>query len=158
MGQWRTHLRVRLSTSIVCGAVAAAGLVLAIQPAQADEWPTFRKGLWEFNRTMQGGAGSGMPDKLSNRRCVDPGEEMKRQNAMFAKAGCTLSPVTRKGNLYSFVAECKGGATGKLVSQSVITVESDSAYTVEVESSGEVGPGGGKGSEVLKARRVGDCP
>jgi hypothetical protein len=83
---------------------------------------------------------------------------MKRQNAMFAKAGCTISPVTRKGDIYSFVADCKGGGAGKVVSQSVITVESDSAYTVEVESSGDAGPGGGKRSEVLKARRVGDCP
>lgn len=47
---------------------------------------------------------------------------------------------------------------GNVVSQSVITVESDAAYTVEIESSGDVGPGGGKRREVLRARRVGDCP
>ena len=47
---------------------------------------------------------------------------------------------------------------GDVVSQSVVTVESDTAYTVEIESSGEVGPGGGKRKETLKARRVGDCP
>ena len=95
---------------------------------------------------------------LSSRRCTEPGEDMRRQNGMFAKAGCKVSPVDRRGSVYSFVADCRGSGMGDVVSQSVVTVESDTAYTVEIESSGEVGPGGGKRKETLKARRVGDCP
>lgn len=154
------HIRIRASTTLrlslaVGGPLAVTGLSLAALPVAADELPTFRRGLWEFNRTMDVGGGQ---KAISSRRCTEPGEDMRRQNATFAKAGCAVSPVSRRGEVYSFVANCKGGGTGNVVSQSVITVEGDSAYTVEVESSGDVGPGGGKRREVLKARRVGDCP
>jgi hypothetical protein len=135
-------------------AVGGAGLA-APPPAQADELPTFRKGLWEFSRTMDMGGGE---KTMSARRCTDPGADMKQQNAMFAKSGCKVSAITRRGNVYSFVADCKGAGLGEVVSQSVITVESDAAYTIEVLSSDEAGPSGDKSKEVLKARRLGDCP
>ena len=139
----------------VCAAFTATTLGLVPPALRADDFPRFREGLWEFARTMDMGGG---PKTLSSRRCTEPGEDMRRQNALFAKMGCSVSPVTRKGSVYRFVADCKGAGTGAVVSQSVITVESDSAYTVEVESSGDTGPGGGKRSETLKARRIGDCP
>lgn len=145
--------------AVAQAAVAVASLGAALPAAQAEELPTFRKGMWEFDRTMEMGRdmGSG-PKTIASRRCTEPGEDMKRQQAMFAKSGCTVSPVSRRGSVYSFVADCKGAGIGAVVSQSVITVESDSAYTIEVESTGDVDGGGRKNRELLKARRVGDCP
>lgn len=154
-----TAWKVRRMPAVAQAAVAVACLGVAAPPAQAEDLPTFRRGLWEFDRTVEMGRdmGSG-PKTISSRRCTEPGEDMKRQQAMFAKSGCTVSPVTRRGSVYSFVADCKGAGVGTVVSQSVITVESDSAYTIEVESTGEAAAGGHKNREVLKARRVGDCP
>jgi len=155
MASARTASDVRKTATVIQAALAAVSLQLASLPAQAGELPTFRHGLWEFTRTLDMGGGE---KTISSRRCTEPGEEMSRQNAMLAKAGCTVSPVSRQGNAYSFVADCKGGGMGKVVSRSVITVESDASYTVEIESSGDVGPGTGKRREVLKAHRVSDCP
>jgi hypothetical protein len=155
MASARTASDVRKTATVIQAALAAVSLELAGLPAQAGELPTFRHGLWEFTRTLDMGGGE---KTISSRRCTEPGEEMSRQNAMLAKAGCTVSPVSRQGNAYSFVADCKGGGMGKVVSRSVITVESDASYTVEIESSGDVGPGTGKRREVLKAHRVSDCP
>ena len=151
----RIPSKVWKTTDALHAVFAVLFLGLAPQALQAEELPSFRRGLWEFQRTMDMGGGA---KTLSSRRCTEPGEDMRRQNGMFAKAGCKVSPVDRRGSVYSFVADCRGSGMGDVVSQSVVTVESDTAYTVEIESSGEVGPGGGKRKETLKARRVGDCP
>ena len=151
----RIPSKVWKTTDALHAVFAVLFLGLAPQALQAEELPSFRRGLWEFQRTMDMGGGE---KTLSSRRCTEPGEDMRRQNGMFAKAGCKVSPVDRRGSVYSFVADCRGSGMGDVVSQSVVTVESDTAYTVEIESSGEVGPGGGKRKETLKARRVGDCP
>jgi hypothetical protein len=155
MASARTASDVRITATAIQAVLAAVGVGLATLPAQAGELPTFRFGLWEFTRTLDMGGGE---KTISSRRCTEPGEEMSRQDAMLVKAGCTVSPVSRQGNSYSFVADCKGGGMGNIVSRSLITVESDASYTVEIESSGDVGLGTGKRSEVLKAHRVGDCP
>lgn len=155
MARARTPSDVRKTATVIQAALAAASVGLATLPAQAGELPTFRHGLWEFARTLDMGGGE---KTISSRRCAEPGEEMSRQNAMLVKAGCTVSPVSRQGNTYSFVADCKGGGMGIIVSRSVIAMESDASYTVEIESSGDVGPGNGKRREVLKAHRVSDCP
>lgn len=144
----------RKMAKVLPAALAVLSLGLAPVPSQAEELPTFRRGLWEFNRTMDMGGAKA----ISSRRCTEPGEDMRRQNAMFEKAGCKVSQISRRGNVYSFAADCKGSGLGDVVSQSVITVASDAAYAVEIESSGDVGPGAAKRRERLEARRVGDCP
>lgn len=60
--------------------------------------------------------------------------------------------ATAKGNVYTFSSQCQlQGISSQ--TRSVITVESDSAYTVQV-----TGTTAGKATnELLKARRVGDC-
>lgn len=118
-------------------------------PAIADEPPAFRKGMWEFNRDVDAG---GKPQTMNTQHCVDPTEDVKEQNEMLIKAGCKVSAVTRRGNLYSFTLDCvMQGIT--MQSESVITVESDSAYRIDVETK----QGGTMTKEVLIARRVGDC-
>ena len=127
-------------------AFVLAGLAM---PAIADDPPAFRQGMWEFNRTVDAG---GMPQTMNTKQCVDPTEDMKKQNEMLTKAGCKMPAGTRSGNSYGFTIDCvMQGVT--MQSKSVITVESDSAYRIDVESQ----QGGKTTKEVLLARRIGDC-
>jgi hypothetical protein len=118
--------------------------------SRAEDPPTFRQGLWQFDRTVGG-------QKLQTRECTNPSEELKRQNALLAKSGCKLTPTERSGSAYSFSAECTintpGAASVSARSTSVMTVDSDSAYKVEIATTGA----GTSTQEVLIARRVGDC-
>jgi hypothetical protein len=107
--------------------------------------------MWEFERNVEGGPG-GKPQVLTATRCTNPGEDMKRQHEKLAQADCKFSPATRSGNVYTFAAQCSiQGVTGE--SKSAITVESDSAYGLRVES--RHGPQ--STVETLRARRTGEC-
>mgnify|MGYP003393774307 FL=1 len=119
----------------------------------ADDLPIFRKGMWEFNRTIESAPGSqGKPQTITNKKCANPSEDMKKQSEMLSKSGCKFSSVVKSGNTYSFTSKCdiQGVATqGK----SIITVENDGAYTVKVETR----HGKQVTTEVLNARRIGNC-
>lgn len=119
-------------------------------PARAEEPPALRHGLWQFERTVAG-------QKLQTQQCVSPSEDMKRQNALLEQKGCQFSPGQRAGKTYSFSADCTitppGGAAVIVRSNSVMTFESDSAYKVEITTTGA----GTSTQELLVARRLGDC-
>jgi uncharacterized protein affecting Mg2+/Co2+ transport len=83
-------------------------------------------------------------------------EDMKKMNTLVEKQGCRISPVKRKGNAYTFTADCSiRTESGQMNSHttSVITVESDRAYTVQVDGT----VNGQPIKERLTARRIGDC-
>ena len=134
--------------------LTAVGLAASAPPARSDEPPRFRQGLWEFDRTAPGG------QKMHTTQCTNPSDDMKRQNEMIEKrGGCKISPMQHSGNSYTFSADCNmNSPQGGMVSfrsTSVMTVESDTAYKIEVTTSaGQPGP---TGKEQLTARRVGDC-
>ncbi len=133
--------------------LAGIGVAFPAGPAYPDDWPSFRRGIWEFQRTIEGVGGQGTSQTIKNKKCTDPTEDMKKQNETLAKAGCKLSPISRSGNVYRFTSDCalQGmSAQGK----SEIRVESDSAYTVHIETR----QGKQVTKEVLKARRTGECP
>lgn len=123
----------------------------------ADELPVLQQGMWEFTRTIMGTGATGKPQTITNQKCMNPSEQWKQQNAMLSKMGCTFSPVKKEGNTYTFAADCSmKSPAGQPVSSrttTVITVESDSAYSVKI--SGETN--GVKTDETLKAKRTGDC-
>ena len=77
---------------------------------------------------------------------------MKKMNEALAKQGCKFSPVEKSGNSYTFGADCEIEGT-RIRSRSVMTVESDSAYKVDVTSTA----GARSTKEVLSAKRLGDC-
>lgn len=136
-----------LSRSVLCAAVAAVSSFTL-----ADELPTFKPGLWEFKRTVED-ARIGQPTHLEDKRCIDPGAEMRRTNDMLAQQGCKVTPFVRSGGEYRFTSTCQ--IQGKRYeSHSVITVESDSAYRVVITGSGA----GSASKETLVAKRAGDCP
>jgi hypothetical protein len=131
--------------------LAAVTLALAAgaAPATADDWPTLRPGLWEYQRTL--GA-----KQIASKRCLDPVADMKRQNAVLEKNGCAISPLRRSGSSYTFESTCDmktPGGSIRSASVSVMTVESDSAYRLEVRGT----MAGEPTSETMTARRVGDC-
>lgn len=128
-----------------------AGVALFIADAsRAEDPPPFRQGLWQFDRSV--GA-----QKLQTKECTNPTEDMKQQNTLLTKGGCKFTPSTRSGKTYTFSAECTINAPGSAPitarSTSVLTVESDGAYKVEITTTGA----GTSTSETLLARRVGDC-
>jgi uncharacterized protein affecting Mg2+/Co2+ transport len=129
-----------------------SGFVVVCGPARADELPVFRQGLWKYQRTIAGGK------TIDVTKCANPTEDMKKQNEKLGKGGCRFSPLTKSGNTYTFTADCSikipSGGEIKGRTTTVITVESESAYTVEVHGTA----GGQETKERLVARRVGDCP
>jgi uncharacterized protein DUF3617 len=126
------------------------GAWLSVGVSRAEDPPQFKQGLWQFDRTVGG-------QKLQTRECTSPTDELKRQNALLAKKGCKFTPTERSGNSYSFTAECTITAPGaqsvSARSTSVMRVEGDSAYSVEINTTGA----GTSTRESLIARRVGDC-
>ncbi len=117
----------------------------------ADELPSFRAGLWEFNRSVDGG--DGKPVTLTNQKCASPTEDMKKKTESMAQSGCQRSPVSKSGNLYTFTLKCTIQGVS-LQSKSVITAESDTAYKVDAETR----TGGKTTRELLNARWISSCP
>jgi len=118
--------------------------------ALADGLPAFKPGEWSYQREVNGAP-------LVRRKCADPTADLKRQHELLKRAGCAVTPLERAGPAYSFDATCSvKTAQGEVKSTttSTITVQSESAYTVEVHGTAN----GKKTDETLTARRVGDCP
>jgi len=124
---------------------------LALPAFAADELPRFRTGLWEFKRSVDGG--DGKPVTLTNQKCTNPTEDMKKKTESAAQSGCQVSPMSKSGKLYTFTFKCtiKGVS---LQSKSVITAESESAYKVDAETT----TGGKTTRELLTARWISSCP
>ncbi len=149
MPMQRLHLS-RTAKRLLIGGTLAAGLATLATAAGAQELPSFRKGMWEFNRTIDGGAGK--TQTLTTKKCASPTDDMRKQNEMLVKAGCKFSPATKSGASYSFTSQCNiKGVSAQ--SKSVISVDGDSAYKVNVESQ----QGGQNTKELLVAKRIGDC-
>jgi hypothetical protein len=127
-------------------AVAACGVSLAL----AADWPVFKPGQWQLDRTMQ--TAGQAPEKVSLTECFDPTAEQARQRATLTKAGCQFSPLEQNGRAYRYSANCRmGGITA--TSNSVLEAQSAEAYTITIDSV----TGSTKTREVVTARRVGDC-
>jgi hypothetical protein len=141
----------KLHSSLAALCTSLGLLAVAGAPAMADELPNFRQGLWEFERSAAG-------QKMHTTQCTSPSQDMKRQNEMIEKrGGCKMSPLKRSDNTFTFSADCTISAPQGPVtfrSTSKMTVESDTAYKIEVTTSDALGP---TGKELLTARRIGDC-
>ena len=120
-----------------------------------NDFPKLKQGEWEFTR--QGFNGPANAQNLSVRECLDPAQSMRDQNAMLAQAGCRFDPVQAAGNVYTYAAQCDIPNVGRTRSVSVLTRQSESAYTVKVDSEGEINGKPMKTSELLSAKRVGNC-
>ena len=135
---------LKLATVLLLPAVSFTAL--------AGDPPTLRKGMWEFNRTVEGQGAGGKPITLTNKKCADPSADMKRMKESLSKQGCKFTAPTINANTYTVSSECKIQGV-PVQSQSVVTIESDSAYRVQVTSGG----GDRSTKELLIAKRVGEC-
>jgi hypothetical protein len=137
-------------------AAVAAIAAAATAAAAARDLPTFRAGLWQFDRTLESDGDvndrritSGTSIQPREQRCVDPTAAMKSLSVTFPFASCRSSNVQNNDSELVVTKKCGPGDDVK----TVIKVESDSAYTQVTE-----GMIGAKHSrEAIVARRIGDC-
>jgi hypothetical protein len=138
-------------------AIAAAIALLGSTPVcLAYDGPTFRSGLWKFERTLET---DGKPtDRLQTSgllidrqmtRCVNPTSAMKAEFTPLPFGTCKTTDLRKTDGGYVFQRICGSGAPIK----TKIDVKSDSAYT-EINE-GNIGKISTK--ETIVAQRVGDC-
>jgi Protein of unknown function (DUF3617) len=139
----RLHGHLTIGTGF--GLLTLLALSVLSIPVSAEDLPVFRQGMWDFQRTVG-------TQKMNTQRCASPNDDMKRQNGMLEKAGCHFSPFEKAGKTYTSTAECTVKSQSSHTT-TVITVESDSAYTVQVDGTAN----GQSTKELLTARRTGDC-
>jgi hypothetical protein len=146
----RSSAFLTISMRMICHAALAGSLAITAAVSTAEELPAFRKGMWEFTRTVE--SSSGKTQTLTTKNCTNPTEDMKKQNEMLGKAGCKFSPVTKSGRAYTFASKCSiQGVAAQ--SKSVLTVVGDTAYKVNIDSQ----HGSEHTKELLVAKRIGDC-
>jgi hypothetical protein len=133
-------------------ALAAAALLASAAVTAADDFPTFKPGLWTFQRTLYLARMQSEPPTQSVRKCTSPTNDMKKKWEVLAAQSCTFSPITHSGNRYTYRSVCKRDDR-QVPMASTITMENDSDYRVETQSVGE----SGLSREVVVAHRVGDC-
>lgn len=139
MNHWSKAVAFLCVTAIPCLAIA-------------DELPALRQGMWEFTRTVEDSIAPGKPTNMTTKNCTDPAADMKKMNALLTEHGCKFSPSVKTGNTYTFESECTlQGVSMK--SHSVMSVESDSAYKIDVTSTAATR----STKEVLVAKRLGNC-
>jgi hypothetical protein len=136
-------------------AIAAAVALFAATPAcLAYDGPTFRSGLWKFERTLETDGretnrlqSSGLPIAREMTRCVSPTSAMKAQFTPFG--ACKPKNFRQTDGGYVFQKFCGSGAP----IETQIDVRGDSAYTLI--NQGNIGKMSTK--ETVVAQRVGDC-
>jgi Protein of unknown function (DUF3617) len=149
----------RGQSRIGCAATAAIALVGVASPAalaEDQDYPPLKQGMWEVSRTIQLADKPEQAKTLTNKRCVDPVEELKKQHAMLKNLGCLLLPPKQAGDIYSFKWECNNDAL-RGTGQTVVTVDGDSVYTAKTDSDGALPGRPGRSVEQLVAKRLGDC-
>jgi hypothetical protein len=148
-----------------CGAQAWRILAIVVANAAwlgsatlvvAEEWPRFRKGVWQFERTLElTGVSSDSDEKArvliksQMTRCVDPSEAMKETFKPLSVGSCHSRPPQRMSNRYVFPLRCD--YMGPV--RTTIDVESDVAYT-EIN---ELTVGRLPRTDTVIARRIGEC-
>ena len=138
-------------------AISAACALLATSSASfAYDGPTFRSGLWKFERTLETDGKpndrlqtSGLPIDRQMTRCVNPTQALKAEFTPLKVGACSTKDLRKTDDGYVFQKICGSAAPIK----TEISVKGDSAYT-EIHQ-GSIGKIPTK--ETVVAQRVGDC-
>jgi hypothetical protein len=147
---------VNSGSALGCFCVLIA--LIAVGPvssqAKADEFvgPSFRKGLWHFVRKLELVEHRKTRHTLLERemtRCVDPTVAMKATFSSPSVGNCISAKPEKSYNKYTFSNRCD--YMGPV--STVITVNSDESYT----ELNELTVGGAPRTELIVAKRVGDC-
>jgi hypothetical protein len=135
-------------------AAAAVAMVAAAPACLAYDGPTFRSGLWKFERSLETDGkttnrlqDNGLPIKQEVTRCVNPTPAVKAEFTPFE--ACKPRDVEKTDGRYVIERTCGGYSPIR----TEIDVKSDSAYT-EINA-GNIGKISTK--ETVVAQRIGDC-
>ncbi|XIA66869.1 DUF3617 family protein [Bradyrhizobium sp. TZ2] len=138
----------------VLAIAALVALFAAPQTCLAYDGPTFRSGLWKFERTLETDGKetnrlqtSGLPIAREMTRCVNPTSAMEAQFTPFG--ACKPKNFRKTDSGYVFQKFC--GSAAPIETQ--IDVRGDGAYTLI--NRGSIGKMSTK--ETVVAQRVGDC-
>jgi hypothetical protein len=119
---------------------------------EAFQGLSFRKGLWHFVRKLELVAHRKTKYTLLERemtRCVDPTVAMRATFSSPSVGNCVSAKPEKSDNKYTFSNRCD--YMGPV--STVITVNSDESYT----ELNELTVGGAPRTELVVAKRVGDC-
>jgi hypothetical protein len=143
-----TKIRPR-SFCLAIALIACASSSIALA-AQSYEGPTFRKGMWRFERTLErSGPNTKVLVLQDMTRCVDPTNAMRATFASPDIGSCRSARPEKKSNQFIFSMRCD--VLGPVRTE--ITVQSDTAYT----ELNEVAVGEFPRTDTVVARRIGDC-
>ena len=122
-------------------------------PAAPDAVPTFKPGLWEYQRTLLSAANAA-PQKSSFSRCSDPSQEIRQKLAAMKQKGCTFTPLNAaRRDRYVSTWKCPSTAGGTLVIRNAVTVKSDRSY----QDVNEIRTADRVTRSLVVANRIGDC-
>jgi hypothetical protein len=138
---------------ILAFAFALLALPVLCAAARAEDWPPLKAGTWRFHRTLVRVGQPGPPDTMTVVKCADPIEDMRTQDAMLTKMGCSFTGPTRTGQQWTFNTHCSIQGR-QATSTSVLTLLSPTSYRILVSAT----MGSTTTREVLEAHRLGDCP
>jgi hypothetical protein len=132
-------------------------MIWPVAMARGDyvEVPTFRTGLWQFERIVAQGAvtpifaDATFAVKQRSTRCVDPNVAMQEVFGSRTVGNCRPATPIKIANRYVFAKRCDFAGPVR----TLIEVESDAAY-VEINESTASNP---LRTEIIIARRIGDC-
>ena len=148
------HNRTALvrTVNFVCVAIAIVmvGAIFApLARAESFDGPTFRKGLWRFDRTVEYPNHRVVVRQEEITRCVDPTHAMKGTFSSPDVGNCRSTRPERVDNRYTFENRCD--YLGPV--RTAITVHSEEGYT-ELNI-----PNFGNFPQVdrVVAQRIGDC-
>jgi hypothetical protein len=117
--------------------------------AETFDGPTFRKGLWRFERTLEFPLHRQVLRQEEMTRCVDPTHAMRDVFASPNVGGCRSTRPEKVRNRYTFANRCD--YLGPV--RTDITVHSEDAYTEVNILKASHAP---KHDRVV-AQRIGDC-
>jgi hypothetical protein len=140
--------------------VVVAGVVCALLVTESKSFaydvPSFRGGLWKFERTLETDGKqtdrrqtSGLLIDRQMTRCVNPTHALQSEFAPLQVGVCNTRDVRKIDDGYTFEKVCAGVTPVR----TQIDVKGDSAYT-EINQ-GDIGKISSK--EILVAQRIGDC-
>jgi hypothetical protein len=129
-----------------------AGSTAAGPSAAVEQLPTFRLGLWEYRRTVTK-PGAAKPQVSTDRKCGDPGAEMRENMESQKKKGCQVAPLRRANQQYVSSWTCQT-PTGAMRFREVLRVKDQDGY----EDVSETHAGPQVVQQKIEAKRVGECP
>lgn len=127
--------------------IAIAALALANGVCIADDVPKFKRGMWEYDKTLVINNGKELHQKDS--RCTDPADEWRGFMTPGSLMGCKWDKPTQSGNQYTSTSTCENGTSKKIVR----IVKSDSSYEEISEDFGTKN----HMKETVLAHRTGNC-